>query len=148
MADGGVNIIFVYLGGEQVVPRDVTHVRIHRSVKIIPEGAFEGREHLLTVETHNEIEKVEEYAFNGCTSLRGIKLPGVREIEKGAFLHCSELTDVEFGDKLETIGEYAFDSCPLQNIKMPTVRTIEAEAFGGIMRSKKLKKRHSMGVLL
>ena len=133
MADdggGGAVGIFVYLGGVQVVPDDVIHVRIHRSVKIIPEGAFEGREHLLSVETHNEIEKVEEDAFNGCRSLKGIKLPGVREIERMAFYYCTSLTDVIFGNKLETIGQYAFYYCPLQNIKMPTVRTIEKCAFG------------------
>ena len=36
----GGDTIFVYLGGEQVVPDDVTHVIIDRSVKIIPPDAF------------------------------------------------------------------------------------------------------------
>ena len=93
MADDGDNIMFVYMGGEQVVPDDVTHVRIHKSVKIIPAYAFQYRRNLVSVETHNEIEKVEEFAFCGCTSLRGIKLPGVREIEDNAFFNCRELTD-------------------------------------------------------
>ena len=131
MADDGVNIIFVYMGGEQVVPRDVTHVRIHRSVKIIPRWAFFQSRNLMSVETHNEIEKVEESAFCGCTSLKGIKLPGVREIKQEAFMGCTSLTDVEFGNKLETIGNAAFYNCDsLRNIKIPTVRTIEADAFG------------------
>ena len=115
MADGGVNIIFVYLGGEQVVPRDVTHVIIHRSVKIIPRGAFSGRTQLVSVETHDGLEKVEGRAFWGCISLRGIKLPGVREIEyEEAFNNCIALTDVEFGNKLETIGWWiCFQKLPL-----------------------------------
>ena len=124
MADRGDNI-FVYLGGEQVVPDGVTHVRIRRSVKIIPRRAFEGRRNLVSVETHNEIEKVEGYAFSGCRSLRGIKLPGVREIKGEAFDDCTSLTDVEFGDKLETIGHGAFESSSQQKIKMPSVRFIE-----------------------
>jgi len=37
MADGGDNV-FVYLGGEQEVPRNVTHVIIDRSVKIFQRG--------------------------------------------------------------------------------------------------------------
>jgi hypothetical protein len=111
MADGGDDI-FVYLGGEQEVPFDVTHVRIDGSVKIIPQRAFQFRRELLSVETHDDLEKIEEYAFDYCTSLRGIKLPGVRIVEKGAFFNCKALSDVEFGDKLETIGEAVFLCCP------------------------------------
>jgi hypothetical protein len=123
--------IFVYVGGEQVVPFGVTHVRIDRSVKIIPLGAFVGRRYLVFVETYDGIEKIEGDAFCGCDSLRGIKLPGVREIGNSAFSYCTSLMDVEFGDKLETIGQSAFSHCSLRNITMPTVRTIERAAFIG-----------------
>jgi len=130
MADDGVNI-FVYLGGDQEVPNDVTRVRIDRSVKIIPRLAFYYRVHLVSVEMHDGIEKIEQRAFNGCHSLRGIKLLGVREVENMAFYNCTSLTDVEFGDKLETIGEYTFGGCrSLQKIKMPSVRTIGERSFG------------------
>jgi hypothetical protein len=124
------NIIFVYTG-EQDVPSDVTHVIIDRSVKIIPERAFYNRQKLVSVEMHDGVEKIEEQAFQGCISLRGIKLLGV-EIERWAFQNCRALTDVEFGDKLETIGAYAFDRCcSLRNIKMPTLKTIGTGAFCG-----------------
>jgi hypothetical protein len=93
----GVNI-FVYLGGEQEVPYNITHVRIDRSVKIIPEQAFQNHENLVSVETHDGIEKIEQCAFNGCISLRGIELPGVREVGYCAFFLCRAMTDVEFGD--------------------------------------------------
>ena len=75
------------------------------------------------------IEKVEEYAFNGCHSLRGIKLPGVKIVERGAFHDCFGLEEIEFGDKLETIGHGAFESSSQQKIKMPSVRFIEEWAF-------------------
>jgi hypothetical protein len=127
-AEVGVTV-FVYLGGEQEVPRNVTHVRIDRSVKIIPERAFYQRMNMVSVETHDGIEKVEQRAFYGCTSLRGIKLPGVKEVGYIAFDNCTALTDVEFGDKLETIRGNAFVGCSLQKIKMPSVRTIEQGAF-------------------
>ena len=45
--DGGDDDIFVYMGGDQVVPEDVRRVRIDKSVKIIPSWAFEYREHLI-----------------------------------------------------------------------------------------------------
>ena len=129
MADGGDDI-FVYLGGEQEVPFDVTHVRIDRSVKIIPREAFQHRHNLLSVETHDDLEKVEGCAFRNCHSLRGIKLPGVRIVERLAFFNCEALSDVEFGDKLETIGESAFGGCfHLSDVGLPYVDTIGRQAF-------------------
>jgi len=135
VAQGIMNIIlppdniFVYTG-EQDVPADVTHVIIDRSVKIIPQRAFFQRANLVSVKMHDEVEKIGEYAFNECRSLRGIKLPGVKEVEVDAFAFCTALTDVEFGDKLETIGFGAFSGCrSLRSIKMPTVKNIGYCAF-------------------
>jgi hypothetical protein len=130
MADVDDNI-FVYLGGDQVVPDDVTHVIIDRSVKIIPRGAFRLREQLVSVKMHEGIEKVEEDAFIGCRFLRGkIKLLGVREIQEEAFYSCRALTDVQFDDELETIKKSAFRYCEsLQTIIMSSVRIIEAGVF-------------------
>ncbi|KAK1737907.1 leucine-rich repeat domain-containing protein [Skeletonema marinoi] len=130
MADDGVDDVFVYLGGEQEVPRNVRHVVIDRSVKIIPESAFFERMKLVSVETHEGIELIEAGAFFECSSLRKIKLIGVREVEYEAFYSCDALTEVEFSDKLERIGKNAFDYCnSLQKIKMPSVRFIESGAF-------------------
>jgi hypothetical protein len=128
MTTDGVDI-FVYMGGEQDVPFDVTHVRIDRSVKIIPARAFFGRRRLVSIKTHDGIEIIETSAFQGCRSLRGIKLPGVREVAHTAFMDCTALSDVEFGDKLETIGRFAFHGTSLRTITMPSVRTIELAAF-------------------
>ena len=129
MADDGVDDIFVYLGGDQEVPRNVAHVIIDRSVNIIPEGAFDERRELVSVEMREDVEKIEEFAFWNCISLRKIKLIGVREVEQFAFYSCP-LTDVEFGDELDRIGNSAFSNCgSLQKMKMPSVRTIEFGAF-------------------
>mmetsp|Transcript_14243 Transcript_14243/g.29071 ORF Transcript_14243/g.29071 Transcript_14243/m.29071 type:complete len:328 (+) Transcript_14243:63-1046(+) len=131
MADG-VDI-FMFTGqyfGEQFVPTDVTHVRIDRSVKIIPMDALMDCEQLVYVETHNEMEKIQEQAFYDCRSLRGIKLPGVVEVRLGAFNNCRAMSDFEFSDKLETIDNYAFHGChSLRRIKMPSVRTIGEWTF-------------------
>ena len=126
------NDIFVYMGGDQVVPDRVTHAVIDPSVKIIPRRAFWFRRHLVSVIFHDDVEIIEEYAFDGC-ALRGvITLLGVREVGKGAFDGCTELSGVEFGDQLETIGNSAFYNCCnfLRSIKMPSVRTIQEFAFG------------------
>src|SRR6056300_1673266 len=106
--EGGNNNVFVYMGGDQQVPEDVTHVRVHKSVKIIARAAFCGCMFLVSIEMHDGVEIVGEWAFYECHSFRGIKLPGVRVIEKYAFCNCHALADIEFGDKLETIGSNSF----------------------------------------
>ena len=65
--DGGNdNDVFVYMGGNQEVPRHVTHVRIHKSVKIISREAFYRCRNLLSVEMHDGVEIIEEYAFQSA----------------------------------------------------------------------------------
>ena len=102
--DGGGdnNDVFVYMGG--IIPRHmretITHVRVHKSVKIITERAFEFCRNLVSIEMHDGVEIIGKDAFYGCRSLRGIKLPGVRVIGDHAFGRCNALEGVEFGDNL------------------------------------------------
>jgi hypothetical protein len=122
--------IFIYTGGEQVVPRDVRRVRIDKSVKIIPAGAFQFRRSLTCVEFHDGIKMIEKWAFKDCMSLIRTKLLGVKVVEEWAFHYCSGLTDVEFGDKLDSIAYGAFSDCTsLRIVTMPSVRTIGWRAF-------------------
>ena len=124
--------IFVYMGGDQEVPDGVRRARIHKSVKIVPRGAFQNRRQLISVEFHAGIEIIEEEAFRGCYLLRSVKLLGVKIIKAAAFLRCLGLTDVEFGNKLETIEASAFNVCKaLNKIRMPSVRNVGKWAFYG-----------------
>ena len=130
--DGGDNNVFVYMGGliPQHLRETITHVRIHISVKIITESAFQNCGRLVSIEMHNDVEIIQRHALTDCTSLRGIKLTGVKFIGEMAFIRCASLEDVEFGDKLETIGSMAFYSCTsLRTIKLPKVRVIGPYAF-------------------
>jgi hypothetical protein len=122
--------IFVYTGGDQVVPRDVRRVKIDKSVTIISEWAFFRRRHLIYVDFHDGIDRIEAEAFDCCFALRIVKLLGVKVVGNGAFANCG-LVNVEFGDKLETLKHGAFYSCTsLRSIIMPSVRSIEYSAFG------------------
>eukprot|EP00984_Skeletonema_dohrnii_P001468 scaffold469_cov138-Skeletonema_dohrnii-CCMP3373.AAC.2 len=126
-ADDGDNI-FVYRGGR--APLHVTRVLIDRSVDVIEENAFEGCKHLVQVETHDGIRRVDEMAFHKCQSLRGIILRSVLQIGEYAFYYCENLADVEFGNKLETIGTGAFNRCSsLKRLVLPSIITIKAGAF-------------------
>ena len=130
-ADGGDDDVFVYLGGEQVVPNGVTHAVIDPSVNTVRRRAFYDRRQLVSVIFHDGVGIIEEQAFFNCRSLSGrIKLLGVREIGDNAFQHCSALSDVEFSDRLETIEHRAFYGCrSLRSIKLLSVRTVQKWAF-------------------
>ena len=94
---------FVYHGGEgEVIPRDVTRVKIHSSVRVIKNRAFSGCSGLTTLTLGNGLEKIGAQAFDGCRSLRAIVIPNaVREIDGSAFLGCTNLTRVRFCDEIE-----------------------------------------------
>eukprot|EP00984_Skeletonema_dohrnii_P013486 scaffold5588_cov78-Skeletonema_dohrnii-CCMP3373.AAC.3 len=129
---GGDRAIFVYRGGR--APRNVTHVRIDKSVEVIEDDAFDDCEDLVQVDTHDGIRKVGNDAFLGCRSLRGIDLRSIVEICEAAFDGCENLTDVKFCDKLETIGKWAFYECTsLQCLKLPSIITVKAGAFHSCM---------------
>ena len=131
MADGGDDNVFVYMGGDQVVPDEITHTIIDQSVTIVRRRAFKNRRQLVSVIFHDGVEIVEEEAFQYCKSLSGIiKLLGVREIGDRAFEGCFDLSGVEFGDRLETIRDEAFRDCrSLRSVKSLSVRTIRRSAF-------------------
>ena len=133
--DGGDDDIFVYMGGDQVVPEDVRRVRIDKSVRIIPSDAFNGREHLIYAEFHDGIEEIGNWAFSRCYSLKSVRLLGVKVIKMKAFHKCYGLAELEFGDKLETIEEQAFSVCiSLRTLTMPSVTTLGYWAFSNCQK--------------
>jgi hypothetical protein len=78
---------FVYHGREdEIVPRDVIRVRVHPSVKVIRQSAFEYQYQLTTVILNDGLEEIGKYAFEECSSLQRIDVPPtVKSIKKGAF---------------------------------------------------------------
>ena len=136
MADhAGRDDVFLYMGGEQVVPRDVTRVIVDQSVKIIPRRAFFKRKHLVSVEFHDGVKIIEGQAFYKCVSLQRLNIPGVNIVGHAAFYDCTDLNDVEFGDELETIELQAFESCHnIRNIVIRAGRSIGQRAFQSCRR--------------
>ena len=128
--DDGTNV-FVYMGGlvPEHLSETITHIRVHKSVKIITRYAFRGCRNLVSIEMHDGVEIIEREAFHNCMFLGGIKLPGVRFIGEWAFRNCRALEDVEFGERLETIEGWAFSNSSLRSIKLPKVRVIEESVF-------------------
>ena len=119
--------IFIYRGGRP--PQRITHARIDTSVLEIEKFDFKDCYKLLTVETHDGLRKIGEYALSRCKSLWWINIKSVIEVESGAFWQCKNLESVEFGDRLETIGSHAFKGCPLKHLKLPSIINIQNHAF-------------------
>jgi len=94
---------YIYYGrDDEVIPSEVTRVRIDKSLAVIPARAFYENPNIEEVDCDN-VETIEEYAFYYCPSLRLVIMRGVKVVEQFAFAECEALTDVECG-KLEMIG--------------------------------------------
>ncbi len=111
---------FVYYWWEdESIPRDVTHVIVHLSIRAIKDYAFYCCMQLVIVILNKELEKIGWEAFKQCTSLECIKIPNtVNAIKEGAFNSCSQLRIVTLGH--EEIKNEAFEDCrSLEHIVIP-----------------------------
>ncbi|KAL9178713.1 hypothetical protein ACHAXT_003844 [Thalassiosira profunda] len=145
----------VYLyEGQPDVPKDVTHVRFHPSVREIPEGAFTECIQLKTVELNDGLEVIGNSAFYSCWRMNSFTFPStvrqigdsafegchfenlvlpplIESIGKKAFFGCEGLRSVELNDGLKTISDSAFGYCwQLRSISFPsTLESIGEMAF-------------------
>ncbi|MDE7442860.1 MAG: leucine-rich repeat domain-containing protein, partial [Muribaculaceae bacterium] len=77
--------------------------------------------------------EIGEYAFYGCTSMRGIRtIPdGTIEVMRSAFEGCSKINEIILPASLKSIGNYAFYNCSrLEKIQLPSdLNTMGIGAF-------------------
>eukprot|EP00985_Skeletonema_marinoi_P022797 scaffold14744_cov98-Skeletonema_marinoi.AAC.4 len=121
---------YIFTGRDgDVVPRDVTRIRIHKSLTVIPRRAFYCRSNIEEVVCDVGIETIEADAFFFCTSLRLVIMPGVKVVSANALYECEALADVEC-DELEIIGWNAFGNCKsLRSINLPSIKIVKGGAF-------------------
>ena len=90
---------FLYTVGI-VVPKTVTRIRIHHSVKHIPDFAFVDCTNLAEVDFHEGLYSIGNGAFKNCISLRRCNIPSsVRTIGGAAFYACTALVELELHDR-------------------------------------------------
>ena len=86
--------------------------------------------------------KVDAFAFNGCASLRTVKLPStLKTIGMLAFYQCTALQDPDLSaTALESVGMFAFSGCSsLTNIALPdSVSKLGNSAFSSCGRLERL----------
>ena len=77
---------FIYSRNGILPPGNVTHVTIDPSVTVIEAEAFWGYRQLKCTELVEGLEKIDEQAFEGCTSLENVNIPStINSIGAGAF---------------------------------------------------------------
>ena len=128
-ADGGLKITG-YKGSDpdvvipQTVGKDTVTVLGYECfcpvASRLPDGQFEVRKKIESVEIPDTVTKISERAFFACESLKQVMLPkSLKCIESDAFCRCP-LESVEIPDGTETIMELAFSRCSeLQRIHIP-----------------------------
>jgi len=105
---------------------------IPQSVKSIAYRAFSDCKGLTEIIFHNDIEIINNAAFDACFQLTSLTIPGnVRNIGEDAFVNCHQLTKVTIGQGTRIIGNRAFfGNGQLVSITVPSsVQQIGTEAF-------------------
>ena len=116
------------------IPSALTEIEITNAT-VIPTGAFQNCEHLITIKLSGPITQIENHSFAGCSQLTNIVLPegllrigeqsfascsalqqvhipnSVTQIESHAFQYCSALTDIVLSNQIQVIESHTFSNC-------------------------------------
>ena len=128
--DDGTIEITGYSGSAEniVIPAQIDG----KSVTRIGNNAFE-KSSAKEIVIPDSVTDIEQYAFEGCTSLSDITLPdSLTSIGLSAFKSCTALTDIALPDSLIYIDGFAFANCTsLKTVTVPaSVTFIGGWAFG------------------
>ncbi len=113
----------------------------------IDDEAFKDRKNLRKIVIPDEVLRLGENTFEGCTALKEAVLGnGIREILMNTFSGCTSLTSVTLPEHLETICDYAFDNCTsLSSLQFPkSLKKIEDFVFENCTSLKELAFPNSM----
>ena len=123
--------IFVYMGEGSEVPNDVVSVRVHPSVRVIPNGAFQDHKQLKAVDISEGVIEIGEKAFACTMNLDEIRIAStVKRIGRLAF-NNTKARSIILPDSIESIGDGAFcGSFLLSRFRIPPlITTLE----GGVL---------------
>ena len=88
-------------------------------------SSFAGCSNLKTIQFPPSLKYIGSWAFNNCSSLEKISLPGLDRIGNYAFNGCTSLKEVRIPSTLQNVGDNAFSDCSnLADIYTYTVEPI------------------------
>lgn len=95
-------------------------VVLNNNVKEIGFMAFYDCEELTSIVNSGSVEKIYDWAFEGCENLKSITLgSNLTYIGDGAFYGCKNLQSIVVPDSVKQIGGWAFEDC--ENLKSITL---------------------------
>ena len=139
-----------------VFKRFIRTIRYRDDIKIklvLPEGlqqvenyAFNGCTSLTSVIFPEGLLQVGEFAFQSCNSLTSVTFrEGLKQVKKFAFSHCNSLTSVTFPEGLQQVGDRAFGECSsLEIVYVPEGMPLDRKRLGikpGVKITHRISKR-------
>ena len=134
-------------------PNVLEEITIPTIITTLPRNSFSGYKVLHTINGFENVTDIGYYTFQGCTSLKSIRLDNATIINDDAFNGCSSLETI-YMPKVVTLSRYATNSCPkiegdlvlnglktlgrnnlmncnITSIKIPNVETIGLYSLSG-----------------
>jgi len=111
----------------------LTTVNFGDSVRIIPDGAFNGCEFIKEITLPPFLEKIGTVAFQGCSSITSITIPEkVTEVGADAFGYCNVLKTLNYNADSCITTNLVFTNSPIETINIgDNVISLPAKAFYG-----------------
>ena len=97
--------------------------------------AFKSWEKITSLTLDVSVKIIDGFAFESCSALLNIVLPGVVNVDVGAFRYCGAVLSVDIGTAIITIGGAAFEylsSCNQVICRALSPPTIASNSFGNI----------------
>lgn len=112
---------------EVVIPAEIDGCKV---VSVL-QSAFRFNTDIVSVTFPETMEKIEGYAFDGCTNLEVASVNSdLVSIGTASFRNCGKLTEVYLGNALTSIGAAAFKSSGITEAIIPdTCETVGTSAF-------------------
>ncbi len=109
---------------------DVKFLIIGTGIKELEYAAFYYSKKLEVIRFSEGLEKIGDMAFQGCTSLKEVKLPkGLKLVDINAFDSC-DLERVTFSETVSRIRKGAFTNNPnLKEVEVPYLCKVDSGAF-------------------
>lgn len=133
-----VNVVSAGTGktyvGDIVIPaKIVTTSNGELPVIGVGSSAFSECDELTSVILPESVTSIGDYAFDTCSKLKKVEMPGVKTIGHWSFRYCEALESLVFPEGLTSIGNYAFDHITkITQIELPsTLNNIGGFAFEG-----------------
>lgn len=127
--EDGKAIISSYLGEEEQVsiPEYLDGALVTR----IESGAFYGKRSIKTLYIPENIQEIDEFAFQGCVNMTSLTIEGNPIIKDKAFKYCGSLTEINLSDDIDKLGIGVFEGCiALEYVELPRqLKAVPADCF-------------------